>query len=707
MHKFLKSFGVSLLGMIVVLSADAVQSGRGTATGRATNTSVSGRMPTMPTLPGSSIGNISTHIPSTNDGGNKPTDPDCTPGDPCKCANGATGTYRPDCSCDCTVKPEPECPDGGVKNSKYTVEMCMNDLLSCVNNGGLPGGLNDMFDENVRNSIVNGMNLCYLQVDKCIRDVRVDCKNVYLSPADVWIDFNSRKVQPEYYSFILRKTGLTPNQAENTCWLLDRNTYGNSFTAVSVSDTVTQEYNQKIGAFNMNNNGTLTKKNPQGVKVNTGHAGVDGSRGHYARWDAKTGECLIRVAAYNKDKHITNSWLFGWVGDDRPAEVWQNAGTSFKCGKDLFEFGLMKNTNTVAVVGIGGGTLVGTGIGAIAGHGNRDFDCERDSHRKELTKQLRSAGNTAILNEYLAMSISSTGPDLSIPQCNSIVELYDVYVQAASVDKTCSGKTTVTDDHMIDTTRKHAVVTSEMIGTDSDGSNFFNSSDKKRYKLTSAEVAKIKENGEAEIDLNINVTEESKTTVNDGTKCFNPINLARLNGSAIYCTAQEGCISGQELSREVARLGNVMESLVILRGEKSNMAKSMLIGAGVGAGTGGLATAITAFVEKNNINCRVGDGLDQVGYGKSGTLGTLKDYYVKWNLRLPDTIMPTAMVVDCGSWRDACNTMHDYTDCTKAAINYRPADAKSTKLINAACTLSGSVCIENYPVAVSNGACPE
>ena len=606
MHKLLKSFGLSLLGMIVVLSAEAVQSGRGTATWRATNTSVSGRMPTMPTLPGSSIGNISVNIPSTNGGGTT-----CIPGDPCTCANGATGTYRPNCTCDCTVTPEPECPDGGVKNSKYTVEMCMNDVLSCVNNGALPGGLNDMFDENVRHSIVNGMNLCYLQVDKCISDVRVDCRNVYLSAADVWIDFNSRKVQPEYYSFILRKTGLTPNQAENTCWLLDRNTYGNSFTAVSTSDTVTQEYNQKIGAFNMNNSGTLTKTNPQGVKVNTGHAGVDGSRGHYARWDAKTGECLIRVAAYNKDSHITNSWLFGWVGDDRPAEVWQNAGSTFKCGKDLFEFGLMKNTNTVAVVGIGGGTLVGTGIGAIAGHGNRDFDCERDNHRKELTKQLRSAGNTAILNEYLAMPVSSIGPDLSIAQCNSIVELYDVYVQADSVDKTCTSAPTVKDSLTRDTQEVTASINRDMLNL-LPGANAQDVTNPSIYdfssalidnretalpSLTSSEKAMIASGTPVTVRLSIKVTEDFKLNVNDGCPKFNPINLARINGGAMYCTATNGCISGQQLDAEVRRLGGVLGTLTILRGEQSNMGKLIAIGAASGAAAGGLATAITAFVE--------------------------------------------------------------------------------------------------------------
>ena len=93
----------------------------------------------------------------------------------------------------------------------------MNDVYACVNNGGLPNGINDLFNEDLRNSIESGMGLCNIQVERCVREIRRNCKNVYRSTADVWIDFNARKVQPEYYSFVLRKTGLTPNQAENTC----------------------------------------------------------------------------------------------------------------------------------------------------------------------------------------------------------------------------------------------------------------------------------------------------------------------------------------------------------------------------------------------------------------------------------------------------------------------------------------------------------
>ncbi|MEE1110763.1 MAG: hypothetical protein UIH99_00950, partial [Alphaproteobacteria bacterium] len=365
MSGLLRLFGLSAISAGIcafVFSADAVQATgrnayntvRTTAGAGATTTA---RMPSMPTLPIISVGNISqgTNAPVPNPSPDPAPSPSPSPIPPIEPV--------PD-------KPVSDCPDGKPRNSDYTVEMCMTDIMNCINNGALPNGLNDMFNEDVRNSIVNGMRLCSVQVDRCVTDVRRDCTNVYRSAADVWIDFNSRRVQPEYYNFVLRKTGLTPNQAENTCLLLDRNTYGNSFTAVNSSGVTTSEYNQQVGAYNSQQDGTLVKQNPLGVTVNTNGA-VDAQRGHYARWDATTATCYIRVAAYNKDKQITNSWLFGGAGDDRMAEVWKAAGESFNCNKDLFGFSLMKDTATAAVVGIGGGAVLGVGIGAIAGHGDR------------------------------------------------------------------------------------------------------------------------------------------------------------------------------------------------------------------------------------------------------------------------------------------------------------------------------------------------
>ena len=139
--------------------------------------------------------------------------------------------------------------------------------------------------------------------------------------------------------------------------------------------------------------------------------------------------------------------------------------------------------------------------------------------------------------------------------------------------------------------------------------------------------------------------------------------------------------------------------------QMKGVALTMGIGAAVGAGAGGIATAITAFVEHDNINCRVGDGLVQVGFNKSHSIDTLKDFYVKWNLRVPDVVAPTATISDCQSWKNTCATFADLEQCADAQFNYKPAGAPTTTLIRSVCTVSGSACIENYPVAKSHGAC--
>ena len=265
---------------------------------------------------------------------------------------------------------------------------------------------------------MNGMRLCQTQIDKCIRDVRVDCRNIYAATTDVWLDFNSRVIQPEYYNFVLRKTGLTPNQAENTCLLLDRNTYGESFAAVSDRNDVNTEYNKRVGAYNEARGGSLSKNNPQGVEVNT--TGYDGNRGHYARWDASKAECLVRVAAYNKDNLITNSWLFGVVGDDTPAEVWQKAGSTFTCNKDLFDMSLLNKTKTTAAVAVPGGAVLGAAIGAGAGAAayNKKMDKINDPYSDPCTdgedegvlyrnKLARAIGNDyQVFETYLCKDIS-------------------------------------------------------------------------------------------------------------------------------------------------------------------------------------------------------------------------------------------------------------------------------------------------------------
>lgn len=710
MQNLLKVFGLSVVGLGICAfggNADAVQSSPRAAYNVRSGVSATGntaqRMPSMPTLPIISVGNISTDVPTNNNGGGN---------------NGGNNGGGEDPN---PPKPDTGCPDGGVRNSDYTIDRCMNDVLACVNNGGLSNGLNDMFNEDLRNAIVNGMGLCQIQVERCVSEVRRDCANVYRSASDVWIDFNARKVQPEYYNFVLRKTGLTPNQAENTCRLLDKNTYGSSFTAVSNNGNVTAEYNNRVGAYNGQQGGVLIKSNPQGVQVNDNNPGVDGQRGHYARWDATTATCYLRVAAYNKDTHIKNSWLFGAAGDDQPAEVWRAAGDTFSCNKDLFGFSLMNNTSTVAVVGVGGGTVLGAGIGAIAGHGKRAFDCDNDKHREMLLEELKADGTIGKISEYMLLGdrISATAKDLTVSQCQDVVKLYDRYSQISSALRDCRDET-VTEREETEILDLHFACNES---STEELQKCFEQNVKPcvgRSNVANCEAHLKAICGErtpsecynALLGMGVSSSVMSLTkNVNDTTlhTCsFHPINLAKFYGDDIYCASGEDCAPITDIRADVKRLGDVFTKDIaelIRNGEKSNMGKSIGIGAAAGAGTGGLATAITAFVERSNINCRVGDNLAQVGMGKSYSIGSLKDFYVKWGLNLPDTVQPTQTASDCASWKRACGLLTDLNQCENAQLNYKAPNAVTTTLINTPCVVSGSACIENYPVAKSYGAC--
>ncbi len=688
LFKFVGLSAVSVAVCALVGVADAATGRAGYSNVRATGPASVARMPSMPTLPINSVGNISTDVPT----------------------GGTNVVPEPPV--------EPECPDGGVKNSAYTVDMCMDDVLRCINNGALPNGLNNLFNEEVRHAVENGMGLCISQIEKCVTDVRRDCANVYRSAADVWIDFNSRKVQPEYYNFVLRKTGLTPNQAENTCRLLDKNTYGASFAAVADDGKTTAEYNKTVGAYNSQQGNSLVKTNPQGVEVNDGNTGVDGSRGHYARWDAETATCLIRVAAYNKDKHISNSWLFGAAGNDKPAEVWKAAGDTFSCNKDLFGFSLMNDTSTVAVVGIGGGTVLGAGIGAIAGHGKREFNCNLGKHRELLMDELKDGRAVGILNEYIEKDVDITQKSMDEETCDEIVELFDKYYQYETAIAECKdaeyeykSKFTVELSFVItaddEATAVKAVAPwcfNENYKTVDECQNFLD------LQCTLAgDVDKCREKLRKK-GVNFTEISVSPKKLVDGQDCtLKALNLDKKNGLGIYCSTGGICITASNVETELKRLNSVFGKDItnlMINGEKSNMAKSVGIGAAVGAGTGGLATAITAFVERNNISCRVGDGLEQVAFNKSYSIDTLKDFYVKWNLRVPDVVAPTATITDCQSWKNTCATFADLEQCADAKFNYKPAGASTTTLVYSVCTVSGSACIENYTVAQSQGACP-
>ena len=692
MSKLLKMFGVCAMsaGLCAVINAaEAAPTARGGNAGvRTGGVPTTARMPSMPTLTLNNIGNIPGNLPNANTGGgSNPPGPNVTPDVPTQ---------------------EPECPDGGVKNSDYTVETCMNELQACINNGALPNGMNDMFNEDVRNAIINGMGLCALQVDRCMENVRRDCEKVYTSASAVWIDFNSRRVQPEYYNFVLRKTGLTPNQAENTCLLLDRNVYGSSFAALNASNTVTNEYQKVVGAYNSQMNNTLTKDNPIGVDVNT-NGMVDAQRGHYARWDAATATCLVRVAAYNKDKHITNNWLFGAIGDDTPAEVWQPAGSSFTCNKDLFGFSLMNNTKTVAVVGIGGGAVLGTSIGAMAGHGDRAFDCNNKQNLKKLSESFKDAGTVASINQFLTTEIK-IGSDLTVAQCNELVDLYNKYYEYDIAVSRCEGKTAVdVMEAMLDcgSETNFDRCLDYVIGLQREGNLYKNNGifEKCRNNPTVQNEQQCINHLAALLDAKAldGLTEQDIL----GPCSFKSLNLKLRNGSEIMCDKANGrdCIDAVEMRGELNDLKSLLGSAEILAGDKSNYGKAIGIGAAAGVGAGGLATAITALVEKSNISCHVGDGLSQVGLNKSYTIESLKDYYVKWNLRLPDTVTPSIIVTDCATWKQACSSITNTSMCEQAQINYKPAGSNMMS-IPAACQLSGSICSENLPVATSYGACP-
>lgn len=687
MHKLLKTLekGVICLSLVALTGAcfADVTPARGAAANRGRGATATSRMPSIPVLPVSAVGNM-------NNGGNVNPTPTPTP-DP--------DPEQPDPDTPVNPTPTPECPDGGVANSDYTIEACMNDVLSCVNGGALPNGINSLFNEDLRNSIVNGMGLCLTQVERCISTVRRNCEYVYESSADVWLDFNARKVQPEYYAFVLRQTGLTPTQAENTCLLLDRNTYGVAFDAVSDSDRVTSEYAQKVGAYNSALNDSLSKNRPLGVEVNT--TGLDGQRGYYARWDAERAQCLLRVAAYNKDTLITNSWLFGAIGDDRAAEVWQAAGSTFTCNKNLFDFSLMPKTKTVAATAIPGGTLLGAGIGALAGHGDRDFDCDNKSMREQLFKDLRENNRIAYLKDYMKDPLSTASTTMSASQCKDILNLYDLLK---------SGREEIAKCDAIDT---GVIITSSVLlkivkcnGEPADRQKVL----EETYGADSVDVDTTTGNititikGKTETltqsDLDVLVERAARSCF------FKQINKGHIRGDSVHCSSvQEGlCYDRDTFDRELNTLDKALSGLD-LQPQESNRLKTTLIGAGTGAAVGGTATAITAFVERNNINCRVADGLAKVGFGKSYTIDRLRDFYVKWALKLPQTIAPTSVVTNCDNWQLTCALFTDLDECASVQFNYRPGNLSSTTLVQNPCRASGSACIANLPVAQANGVC--
>ena len=317
-----------------------------------------------------------------------------------------------------------------------------------------------------------------------------------------------------------------------------------------------------------------------------------------------------------------------------------------------------------------------------------------------LLEELQASKGITKLSNYMTTGYSFNPSDLSETECNEIVDLFDRYTQTQQALAECDAGS----DYFfqIDETLDIEVQCKQKLSQQ----KFTGDTEEIIKRLQDEWLAKCKANPKAVMD--------SWNSGPDKTKApcgyFPTLNMAKNYGRDVYsCTGASGeCLNVSEIGREISVLNGIFTSKVtdvIIKGEKSNMVKSVATGAAIGAGTGAVATAITAMVEHSNINCRLGDGLAQVGLGKAYSIETLRDFYVKWNLNLPDTVSPTAQINDCASWRDACSKFTYAEDCKNAQVNYRPSADVTTTLIRSACAVSGSTCIENYPVARSYGVC--
>ena len=326
---------------------------------------------------------------------------------------------------------------------------------------------------------------------------------------------------------------------------------------------------------------------------------------------------------------------------------------------------------------------------------------------KKLSESFKNAANVAKINQFLTTSIK-IGADLTVEQCNELVDLYNKYYEYDIAVSRCEGQT-IEDvlEVMLDCgdeTNFDACL-DYVVALQLRGNLYKNNGIFERCRGVAT-------NEQGCVDYLVQLLESGDLdglTRKDilGSCSFKRLNLTLKNGSEIMCDKVSGtdCIDAVEMRAELNDLKSLLGSAEILAGDKSNYGKAIGIGTAAGVGAGGLATAITALVEKSNISCHVGDGLSQVGLNKSYTIESLKDYYVKWNLRLPDTVTPSIIVTDCATWKQACGTITNTSMCEQAQINYKPVGGNMIS-IPAACQLSGSICSENLPVATSYGACP-
>lgn len=711
MHNLLKIFGKTIGYMSVfafVCSGAVAENVRSAAAGarnpndtRGRGTSNANRMVSIPIMPLGVPGNVSTGKPVNYVSNNAGTNSGITPADPTDNGNNNNGNNGNNGNND----------DNGNNNGgnttpsvvcdlSYNVDSCMADIYACVNNGGLPNGIRSMFDENMRYSIVSGMNLCQSQVDYCITNVVLPqndgqgCVHVYGSAADVWYDFNARRVQPEYYNYVLRRTGLTPEQAQGICALLDRNTYGASFNAVS-GNIVTSEYNKGVDSYNGGVGDDGRKQNPMGPDANTNGA-LDSDRGYYARWDAQNAQCLVRVAAYNKDKLISNEVLWGVGGDSSPAEVWKSTGETFTCNKDLFGFALRRETGNVAILAVP--TLTAVGVGAAAWADSRKDGkgetlakmCENEEWRRQITERLRenkyelatlrrflkdhelytkkATGNgKAPETNWIDGKLTVSGPIMDKATCQDLITVYAKYYDAVNALDMCKYnadrfKIDIADEKIqtlvalnkqkCEPSGVHKKVCDIFEGLSSQNydtvEDFYNAivtrvndstvnaSTVKEYIFASKDGNDLKVESLCNCDSSISISsQEALNALHKECRFKNMDRFSQSDKSPTCEAAEKDCIGYSLYERQVKSMAEVFSKIEDLldgtnKVSKSQKAKDMAVGGAIGAAAGGTATLIAAFVEGSRINCRVGDDLARVDLNKSYTIDTLRDFYVKW-----------------------------------------------------------------------------
>ena len=381
----------------------------------------------------------------------------------------------------------------------------------------------------------------------------------------------------------------------------------------------------------------------------------------------------------------------------------------------MFGFSLLNDTKTAAVVGIAGGAVVGAGVGAGIGAAVHDSKqkaadeaalaagkdpCENAAYREKLGAKIMDEHKELVLNDYLDADVIVDKNTMEFIKTRNNKVPNSYYNMTAETCRMIHNL--VATANLYEEKIKHCLASKENKQI----------ADEIKKLSGNKDIAYSHEVGnKVTIDLKGKVTCPSKFA----DECFFVPLQKGFAADNIMCTSSNGCKGVYTIQYELdelRKLLKVFEPVLdksVIAGKKSkgssrgaDIGKGAAIGAAAGVGVGGLATAITAFVERSNITCKVGDGLNSVALGKSHTIDSLHDFYVKWNLQLPDTVAPTSVVVDAESWDQACEQFSNKLyDCPNVQINYKK-DGKY-ELIPSACKISGNMCIRNYAVSASHG----